>query len=440
MFLLTFIPEGLEPSEILSILADDKTLKNLQKTGTIKYDFKRKQREVKKKLIKKGVAKYFKTVERGNITTPQKRTNIINELIKLEAVERNNKKIKLTDDYLRQGTKILLINHLFSHEPRFFNFLDKKNLEIKEKRVIEAYSKSFNDFSDSENKQIEKHLIEMNTSLKEIKRILSENIVSKWLEQVRDFYKSTNNERIKKAIMDGIAVHLFQMINLPFFIFEKCRNQKLTEFEYNCHTGRMMVKFLVEATHLERDWEKNKKQLYEAKKDIKKIDLQFSNGKNSKDIYADKNEEILEKARKLLDAQSYNIEQTHNLYQFKNNRLDSKEEIKKSDKNQIFPPKPIMDEMIYICDTIQKDGKYDINQFCKIWSEYFFWKDYNFTIHDIEEILDWTWSKSDVLRDIYVTLDFVITSSVRCDEIISEMLVGLGNESTDWSFMPLIIK
>jgi len=375
MFLLTFIPEGLEPSEIMSILAGDKTLKDLQRKGIIKYDFNRKHREVKNKLNKKGAARYFETLERGNITTPQMLSNKLAELVKLGVVEKNNKKIKITDDYLRQGTKILLIDHLFSYEPRPFNFLDKKNLKRKKKKLIEAYSKSFDDFSESEKKQIEKHFIEMKTHLMGIRRILSEKIVSKWLEQVRDFYKTTDNERIKKAIMDGIAVHLFQMINLPFFIFEKCRKQKFTELEYYLYTGMLIICFL---------------------------DKRYGEG-------------------------SLNTKKTKQVCEIKNDR-------------QFLTPKPIINEMYYIDEIIQKDGKYDINQFCKIWSEYFFWKDHNFTIHDIKEIIDWTWSKTDVLRNIYNDLNFVITSSVRCDGIISEMLVGLGNESTDWAFMPLIIK
>ncbi len=375
MFLLTFIPEGLESSEIMSTLADKKTLENLQQKGKIKYDFNRTHREVKDKLNKKGAARYYDLLERGNITTPQVLSNKIAELVKLGIVEKNNKKIKATDGYLRQGTKILLIDHLFSYEPKHFNFLEKKNLNEKEKKLIEIYSKSFNDFSESEKKQIEKHFFGMKTPLREIKKILSEKIVSKWLEQVTDFYKTTNNERIKKAIMDGIAVHLFQMINLPFFMFEKCRNQKLTELEFNLYTGMVIICFL---------------------------DKRYGEG-------------------------SLNTKKTKQVHEIKDN-------------HQFITPKPILNEMYHIDEIIQKDGKYDINRFCKIWSEYFFWKDYNFTIHDIKEIIDWTWSKSDVLRNIYDNLDFVITSSVRCDGIISEMLVGLGNESTDWAFMPLIIK
>ena len=57
--LLSIISEGLEPKQILSTLADQKTLKDLKKRGKIKYDYKKENRIVKEKPKRDGTLDYY---------------------------------------------------------------------------------------------------------------------------------------------------------------------------------------------------------------------------------------------------------------------------------------------------------------------------------------------------------------------------------------------
>ena len=77
MFLLTFIPEGLEPKQIIIFLSDEKTLNNLKKLSKkttepkITYNPKDEIRKVKDKFKTKRIDfnDYLEYVKKGYITT-----------------------------------------------------------------------------------------------------------------------------------------------------------------------------------------------------------------------------------------------------------------------------------------------------------------------------------------------------------------------------------
>jgi len=445
VMLLALVPEGLEPKEILSFLADQKTLDRLQKQKKINYDYKREKEKVIEKLHKKSTEKYYKFIETGYITSPSQLSNKFDELINLNTIERQEKIIRITDDFRRDVNTFLFNECLRSYPFSQGKYSDANKLEQKKKDLLNAYSKLFEDFSQEEKKQTEEYLNDMKLTLQKICRIKLRKFQEKWNEELKMFHELTRSNKIKNAL-EKSPDHFFQIINMPFIVYTK-----LEENDFYRYTGLSVIYFLrnsnVRASKLKIQYDENEKKrgmiatrIDEISNLLRELKIQYQSKAISEEIYDMSEEKLLQECDIIKkDIEKYE-EVKNKLRAIAENKIEIPEDEdinKKLSKKQleelIIIPKLIYDEIEYIGKTFEKGKIYDFRRFSEIWSKYFFWEDYEFTALDIEEIVKWCWSKIGVVRDIYNSL----TPAGRCEGYINDMLMGVSNELP---FKPLIIK
>ncbi len=365
LYLLSFIPEGLRSQEILSTLANDKTLFDLYKKKKIKYDYKRERDKVKEKIKQNGKDRFFNVIERGHITSPQILSNKISTLVDIGAVKRKNSKIILLDDFFREFVVIDYMNELQTYASSQKRKSDRQELKQKENKVIDSYSKIFNDLSQMEKQNVKQHLNDMKASLNEIKKIrLTKFFKKTWAENLKEFYLNTKSETIKKAIKDD-PYCFFTIIN-DILLFNK--NKNLTKSDFYFSSGLYLFFLNIE--------------ILTTPKSLKK-EIQEKFEKSQQD------ENIISKIPELPSI-----------------------------------PKPIYDELLYMLNKIEFGEFYDIKRFSEVWSRIFFRKDFGLKINEIQEIVDWCCEKINVVKDLYKS----ISIPGKCEGYINDMLMGVSDE------------
>ena len=266
----------------------------------------------------------------------------------------------------------------------------------------------------------------MKISVEGINKKILLTVQQKWEGYLEEFYEETNSKRIKKAIEEG-SPHFYQLINLPFYFIELRDKQRLTERIFYYYTGLLFIsevsrwvftgkKLIEEMTNREQKKQQFNKKFKKMEKKISEKNISF------------------EKKKKLVDTLNLEFTSFENGVSQNHKRL--KEWQEDADKlNKIVLPyhKPISDEYETIKKVVIKERQsYEMKRFCTVWSKYFFWKDYDFDIDDLFEIVRWCWKKFDAFRENYQrSIDLLPLESMR---YINGMYIGLGK---DIPFKPL---
>ena len=434
--LLTIIPEGLKPREILVMLTDENILYDLKQKGKIKYDINKLQSEILAKLKRNDTYEYFKSIEKKLILTPQLLSNKINKLIDLQIAERHDVKIKLKKVIQSKCLKILYTENLGKINPSFRKLVDSQKIEVERKKIIDSFKKNLKEFSSEEQQILKQNFQHMKRTILNIKNILSSKIEEKWNDEVEKFKSTTKNIRIKKMIKDGGSVHLFQMINLPYYKIERSERQEFTIDHFYFYTGLLhlqgLIKHINNIIKTTRDFKELKSRKGRIIQIKKTLNKQVKSGFISKEEYFSKIKKVASEEESLYKEIKYKLDEIQKV-----KKIDEKHNKKLSKKIYLIPPR-LDEEISHLEEIIFQDKKIpNFQDFLATWSDTFFWKDYGFIIEDLFEIVNWCWKKIHVIKKIYEDLDFIIKPTLKCEENIDEILISLGVED---SYKPFIFS
>jgi DNA-binding HxlR family transcriptional regulator len=342
IYLLTIFPDGLKPRDLLSTLATEKRMKELQNKKTIQYEFKRYKREIIEKLDRKRIEikEFNNHISIGCLTSPSQLSNRLKDMEDLKIIYKSkNEKSgretwKLNNEIVRHNNILLYQERIASYSTSTSRNIDRQKLKETKEKILESHSVLLSVFNKEEKVYFYNCLEEMYQSIEKINNFVISKMLYKLEDILKNIIRQTNNHKIKKAIEES-SHHFFMLIYFPYFIIEIYEQKKFTKEDFYLSTGIFFIVCYL-------------------------VNLNYKN-------------KYLEKIDNDID---YRV-------------------ITKKDFSALVNGKNFLDKT---ADFLEKR---DFKNLCIFWSETFFWKDYDFNIDDIFEIVYLLSMKLEEFKELY---------------------------------------